>query len=355
MSERRWSSKADSRLVESVTARIAVPLSGSAMLIATACFVSFVFCGCAVLPGKVDYSKYTSEELNDFGVVYEQAGNLRQAERVYKKALAKDPANHIAASNLANVYCQKGKLNKAVSTYQKALTICPDYVPALNNLSNVQIETKDYASAEQNLQKALELAETSQEKRAIYLSFATLKEKTGDKDQAEKWTQQAAALKPEMTSLDVPFFKQEQYNCGPAALACVYNFFGIKQNPEDISKRIYNRKQKGSLNLKLLIDAREQGLEATMYSGSFERIKQAIDNQIPLILMLSGSAGSIKPLTGLGSNEHPMHYVVVVGYEGDEVSTVVTHDGYQPYKRYKREILEQEWSATGYCTIEMRR
>lgn len=355
MSERRWISKAGFRLAESVTTRMAMPHSGPAVLVATACLVSFAFCGCAALTGKVDYSKYTSEELNDFGVVYEQAGNLRQAERVYKQALAKDPANHIAASNLANVYCQNGKLDKAVSTYQKALTICPDYVPALNNLSNVQIETKDYASAEQNLQKALERAETSQEKRAVYLSFATLKEKTGDKDQAEKWIQKAAALSSVTTILDVPFFEQKQYHCGPAALACVYNFFGVKQNPDDISKRIYNRTQKGSLNLKLLIDAREQGLEATMYSGSFEHIKQAVDNQIPLILMLSGPADSVKPLTGSGLNKNLMHYVVVVGYAGDEVSAVVMHDGYHPYKQYSRDELEQEWGATGYCTIEMRR
>ncbi|MHC4511612.1 MAG: tetratricopeptide repeat protein [Planctomycetota bacterium] len=306
-----------------------------------------LLCSCALLPGCVflppqtDYTRFTSEQLNDFGVVYEQAGNFREAERVYKKALAKDPANYIAASNLANIYCHNGKLDKAMRYYREALTVCPGYVPALNNLANVQIETRDYAGAEENLQKALSLAETREEKRAVYLSFASLNKSTGDEEESEKWTEKAEALKPSTVISDVPFFKQRQYDCGPAALACVYNFLGVKQDPEEISQRVYSRRQKGSLNLQLLIDAREQGLAATMYSGSFEHIKEAVDSEIPLILMLS-------------ENGELLHYVVVVGYEGGDLSSLVVHDGYEAFKKQSRPTLEQKWSATGYCTIEMR-
>lgn len=296
--------------------------------------------GCTLLPPQTDYSNFTSEQLNDFGVVYEQAGNFREAERVYKQALAKDPANYIAASNLANVCYQQGKFDKAASYYRKALAVCPDYVPALNNLANVQIETGEYADAEQNLQKALASAQTPEEKRAVYLSFASLNKSMGEQEESEKWTQKAQSLKPSTVISDVPFFKQRQYDCGPAALACVYNFLGVRQEPEEISQRIYSRKQKGSLNLQLLIDAREQGLEATMYSGSFEHIRQAIDSAIPLILMLS-------------ENEDLMHYVVAVGYEGDDLSTLVVHDGYEAFKRQSRPTLDPKWSATGYCTIEI--
>jgi hypothetical protein len=49
-----------------------------------------------------------------------------------------------------------------------------------------------------------------------------------------------------------------------------------------------------------------------------------------------------------------LHYIVVVGYEGDNLSTIVVHDGYRPHKRYAREELETKWRATGYCTIEIR-
>ena len=303
--------------------------------------VSFLVSGCALSPSRLDYSRYTAEELNDFGVVYERAGNLAEAKRAYSKALEKDPDNHVAASNLGNIYFQDGKYERAFAYYRKALNLCPDYVPALNNLANAQIETKDYAGATENLQKALELAETEEEKRAVYLSLASLHECVSDKAESADWVEKANQIKSATIISDVPFFRQTKYNCGPAALASVYNFLGVSQAVEEISRRIYTRAQKGSLNLQLLIDAREQGLTATMYSGSFQRIKDAINEETPLILMISAGGDSL-------------HYVVVVGYEGYDLATIVVHDGYEPYKKYKREMLERKWSATGYCTIEIK-
>jgi tetratricopeptide (TPR) repeat protein len=291
--------------------------AGQVVLLVVAWFVSLLLPGCVFSPPRLDYSKYTAEQLNDFGVVYEESGNLAEAQRAYSKALEKDPSNHVAASNLGNIYCRKGEYEEAFVHYRKALAIRPDYVPALNNLANAQIETEDYAGAAENLQKA------------------------GDEKEWEKWTEMAEAIKPVTVISDVPFFRQKQHECGPAALACVYNFLGLQQDVEEISKRIYSRKQKGSLNLQLLIDAREQGLTATMYSGSFERIREAVDDGTPLTLMISEGGDSL-------------HYIVVVGYEGDGLSTIVVHDGYRPHKRYAREELETKWRATGYCTIEIR-
>lgn len=314
---------------------------GQTVLLVVAWFVPLLLPGCVFSPPRLDYSRYTAEQLNDFGVVYEQAGNLTEAERAYRGAVVKDPANHVAASNLANIYCRTGKYEEAFVYYRKALTVRPDYVPALNNLANAQMEAGDYAGAAENLHKALELAETRDEKRAVYLSMASLSGHTGNEKECEEWTQKAEATGPETIIPDVPFFRQRRYDCGPAALACIYNFLGLRQDVEEISGRVYSRKQKGSLNLRLLIDAREQGLTATMYSGSFEGIREAVDDETPLILMISEGGDSL-------------HYVVVVGYEGSDLSTIVAHDGYQPHKRYEREELETKWRATGYCTIEIR-
>lgn len=311
------------------------------LLLAVGWSISFFVSGCALSPPRLDYSKYTAEELNDFGVVYERAGNLPEAQRAYSKALEKDPTNHVAASNLGNICFQNGKYERALAYYRKALNLCPDYVPALNNLANTQLEMKDYASARENLQKALKLAETEEDKRAVYLSLASLDERVGDKAKSADWTVKADKMKSATIIRDIPFFKQTRYNCGPAALASVYNFLGVQQTVEEISKRIYSREQKGSLNLQLLIDAREQGLTATMYSGSFQRIKEAINEEMPLILMISAGGDSL-------------HYIVVVGYEGNDLATILVHDGYEPYKKYKREMLDRKWRATGYCTIEIK-
>jgi ABC-type bacteriocin/lantibiotic exporter with double-glycine peptidase domain len=174
--------------------------------------------------------------------------------------------------------------------------------------------------------------------------MASLNQSKGDQAKSDKWIEKANAIKPITVLSDVPFFRQNQYDCGPAALACVYNFLGVRQDPQEIANRVYSRKHKGSLNLQMLIDARQQGLVATMYSGSFEQIKQAIDNEIPLILMLSDEP----------EDEDSLHYVVVVGYEGDNLSAIVVHDGYESFKQYTRDMVERKWSATGYCTIEIR-
>jgi tetratricopeptide (TPR) repeat protein len=273
--------------------------------------------------------------------VYEKAGNLPEAKRVYQKAMVKDPANYVAASNLGNIYYQNGNYETAFLWYRKALAICPGYVPALNNLANAQMETQDYAAATENLYKAIEAAETKDEKQAIYLSFASLYKYKGNNKESEKWTAKAEETRPETIIPEVPFFKQTKYHCGPAALACIYNFHGVRQSAEEISERIYSRDKKGSLNLQLLIDAREQGLTATMYSGSFEKIKQAVDSGTPLILMLSEGADAL-------------HYVVVFGYEGSDLPTIITHNGYEPHKKYSRETLEKKWRPTGYCIIEIK-
>jgi tetratricopeptide (TPR) repeat protein len=314
---------------------------GQILLLAVGWSFSFIASGCALSPPHLDYSKYTAEQLNDFGVVYERAGNLPEARRAYSKALEKDPANHVAASNLGNICYQNGEYEKAFACYKKALILCPDYVPALNNLANAQIETKDYVGARENLQKALELAETKEERRAVHLSLALLHECAGDTAVPPDWIEKANETKSATIIADVPFYRQTKYNCGAAALATVYDFLDVPQTVEEISKRIYNREQKGSLNLQLLIDAREQGLTATMYSGSFQQIKDAVDEEIPLILMISAGGDSL-------------HYVVAVGYEGDDLATILVHDGYEPHKKYKRDILDSQWRATGYCTIEIR-
>jgi tetratricopeptide (TPR) repeat protein len=306
------------------------------------CSLLLLCCSCALAPTRVSSAGHTSEELNDYGVVYEEAGNLKEAERLYRQALKKDPTNSIAASNLGNICFQKGKIKEATIWYEKAVAVSPEYVAALNNLANVQIETGDYGDAERNLRKALELAQTREEKRSICLSFAALYAKEGEDTTAQDWTQKANMIKPLASIPGVPFFRQTAYGCGPAALACVYNFLGVAQEPNTIAERVYDSKQRGSLNLNLLIDAREQGLAATIYSGTYEDIKRATEDQAPLILMLSNGGDSF-------------HYAVVVGYEGEDMSTILVHDGYAPYKGYPRKEIERKWSATGYCTIEIKK
>src|SRR5437868_6842253 len=46
---------------------------------------------------------------------------------------------------------------------------------------------------------------------------------------------------------EVPFFPQDEYQCGPAALATVLNTFGVKVTPEELVPEVYLPARKGSL------------------------------------------------------------------------------------------------------------
>ena len=306
------------------------------------CFLFCCLCvnGCALLKPDIDYSQHTSEELNDFGVVYENAGNTEKAAFLYEMAIEKDAQNYVAKTNLGNIFHRDNRLDKAVPLYEAAIRDNPEYVPALNNLGNLRIKTGEFENAEKNLKKARLHSIPGEEEKAVCHSLGALFKASGDIANSEKWFQKAENIKIAVILKDVPFFRQPKNGCGSAALASVYHYYGVRQSPETISTRVYDEKSKGSLNLKMLLDAREQGLEAVLYSGSFENIKASVDRGNPLIIMHTS-----------GFSNH--HYMVVVGYAGENVSTIIAHDGENAFARYESEKIRNSWKETGFCTISV--
>src|SRR5690554_2671322 len=58
----------------------------------------------------------------------------------------------------------------------------------------------------------------------------------------------------------VPFFPQTEYQCGPAALATVFQYRGQVVQPEDLIQRVYTPKKQGSLQVDMVSVVRQQGL-----------------------------------------------------------------------------------------------
>src|SRR5207237_9306004 len=55
---------------------------------------------------------------------------------------------------------------------------------------------------------------------------------------------------PEHVELtQVPFFPQDEYQCGPAALATVLASSGVKVTPEELVAQVYIPERKGSLQI----------------------------------------------------------------------------------------------------------
>jgi len=122
--------------------------------------------------------------------------------------------------------------------------------------------------------------------------------------------------------LDVPFFPQQQYQCGPAALASILNFYGVNSSPDDLAKQIFIPEKKGSLQLEVIAASRRADMLPYPLSGEFKDLLAEVNAGHPVVV-----------LQNLGFNWLPKwHYAVVVGYELN-TQTIILHSG--THKNYR--------------------
>lgn len=141
----------------------------------------------------------------------------------------------------------------------------------------------------------------------------------------------------------VPFFPQDEYMCGPAALASVIGYYGTEAGMEAVAAEVYSEKLKGSLPMDLLLYAKAKGFEAKYYKGSMAGLKESLTRNEPLILFLN-----------LGYSFYPVgHYVVATGMD-DAAGVVFAHSGMEKEQAFTMKALEKSWSKTGYSTLLVR-
>lgn len=138
------------------------------------------------------------------------------------------------------------------------------------------------------------------------------------------------------TLLAVPFFPQEEYQCGPAAMASLLAYWGQPADPEAIAEAIYLPRLQGTLSLDLLLYAERRGLTARLLDGGAEALKAALRAGRPVIALLN-----------VGWRLVPTwHYVVVVGY-ADGPEAFVAHDGRHRERIFPYEDFAWRWQAAG--------
>jgi len=118
----------------------------------------------------MDIKKQTKSALE-----YLQAGNVRQAEHIFRDILKVRPDN-VSALHFIGVICfQRKEYDSAIAYIKKALQFGPDYADAYNNLGSVLQETGRLDEAITCYQKALHL--TPNFDRAHYNLGTAFKEK----------------------------------------------------------------------------------------------------------------------------------------------------------------------------------
>ncbi|MEW6614946.1 MAG: C39 family peptidase [Thermodesulfobacteriota bacterium] len=137
---------------------------------------------------------------------------------------------------------------------------------------------------------------------------------------------------------NVPIFPQEKYQCGPASLAGVLSYWGVKVSPEIIATEIYSKSAKGTLNLDMVLYVQKRGLDVVQASSSFKSLKENIDLGYPVIVLVDYGFWVYQQ----------NHFMVIVGYNENGV---IANSGRNRYKFIREEDFLKSWEKTDCWTL----
>lgn len=110
-----------------------------------------------------------------------------------------------------------------------------------------------------------------------------------------------------------PFFPQEQFQCGPAALATVLSASGVEITPDALVPEVYIPGRRGSLQAELVAATRNHDRLPYVLPPSFEALLAAVADGSPVLVLQKLGAG---PFPG-------WHYAVLVGYDSSRDHVVL--------------------------------
>jgi len=137
---------------------------------------------------------------------------------------------------------------------------------------------------------------------------------------------------------NVPFFPQEDYQCGPASLAGVLHFLGSNDDVREIASEIFSKSARGTLTIDMLLYAEKKGYAASQYSGGLDDLESKIRAGYPLIVLVDYGF----------SVYHKEHFMVVIGYDADGL---IVNSGKSEKLYVSKEDFLRIWGKTNYWTL----
>jgi ABC-type bacteriocin/lantibiotic exporter with double-glycine peptidase domain len=142
----------------------------------------------------------------------------------------------------------------------------------------------------------------------------------------------------------VPFFKQSESTCGPAALASVMSYWGSSADLDRITRKIFLPKLGGTLPMDMESYAKEQGFTTVSSIGTLKELKAYVRQGIPVICLLD-----------LGfSLYHQPHYITMIGFDDDN-QVIICHDGRTQDRLITYDAFQREWGRAGRWMLVLRR
>lgn len=147
-------------------------------------------------------------------------------------------------------------------------------------------------------------------------------------------------LAPDVALADTPFFPQQAYQCGPAALATVLNHAGATVTPAALTPFVYIPERAGSLQADMLVTP-----------ARYRLLGVRIEATLPALLELVAAGYPVVVLQNLGVEALPVwHYAVVYGYNL-EAGRIRLRSGSEPQQSLSLRRFEKTWSRAGYWAM----
>jgi hypothetical protein len=135
---------------------------------------------------------------------------------------------------------------------------------------------------------------------------------------------------------EVPFFAQEELQCGPAALAMALNWSGIPVQTSDLAPEVFTPDLKGSLQSALIGATRRHGRVAYPITGS-EALLAEVSAGHPVIVLVN-----------LGLSWYPKwHYAVVIGFDFER-EAIILHSGLTANEHLSSRVFLNIWRRSEY-------
>lgn len=146
-----------------------------------------------------------------------------------------------------------------------------------------------------------------------------------------------ANLAMQASIADIPFYPQEEYQCGPAALAMVATAAGVPLTPEELVEHVYLPARQGSLQQEMLATGRRYGLLSYQIHPDIEGLLREIEAGNPVII-----------LQNLGLQSMPRwHYAVAIGFDRPR-NVLIMHSGLAERMEMSLFTFERTWARSGY-------